>query len=98
MVRQLYYVPKLGIRNKADTATVTIDWYKKKFRLPLNLEYFRVIPFEDVDGYIPQLKSTVSIKIVEYSFNIDLQGVAESIIYDKQNENEFVHILINEFK
>lgn len=94
-IKILYYIPIKGIQNKARTATLTIDWYKKKFRMPLDETIFEQLSTEDwVVDVIPVIGWTINI---ENPID-DIQGKVESIIYDKGMEYEYLMVLIRPFK
>jgi hypothetical protein len=89
----LYYFPTNGIKNKAKTANVTIDWFKKKFILPLDLNHFTEIAYQEEGEIfeIPNLKDVIAFTHEE----IIWQGEVEKIIRQKTvSEGEFIRILL----
>jgi len=92
-----YYFPKEGVKNKAGNALLTFDWFKKKFRLPLDMDYFNRINYiEEGETFeIPYLKDIVAIT----DEDILWQGQVEAIIRQKSlEEGEIVRILLCEIK
>lgn len=90
----LYYRPVKGKRNKTGTATLTIDWFKKNFRLPLKSSDFEELATYDACfDMIPQIGWTISIENrVE-----QIQGKVESIIYQKKEDIEYIRVLIRPY-
>jgi hypothetical protein len=92
-----YYFPKEGVKNKAGNALLTFDWFKKKFRLPLDMDYFNRINYiEEGETFeIPYIKDIVAIT----DEDILWQGQVEAIIRQKSlEEGEIVRILLCEIK
>lgn len=89
-----YYVPQPNIENKAKTAIVGIDYFKKRFRVPIDEKLF-YSPFVEpqTSTNIPQLKWQVIIPTPELS----VEGFIEAIIIDKTNETDIVHILVQPY-
>ena len=79
-----FYTCKKDIQNKAKTAYVTIDWFKKKFLLPIDSDIFDIR--HKCDGKVPQIKTRVYLP--------ETQGVVESIIIDKRAEVDIIHVLL----
>ena len=92
-----YYTP-ISQKIRAGSIIATIDWFKKHFKMPLDYSKFEESVFEEEgDCYtIPQLKWIVNIDIKNPEIpRVNLQGVVEKIIIDKQVENEYIYILLN---
>ena len=92
-----YYFPKEGVKNKAGNATLTFDWFKKKFRLPLDMNYFNEINYiEEGETFdIPYIKDIIALT----DEDILWQGQVEAIIRQKSlEEGEIVRILLCEIK
>lgn len=92
-----YYFIIEGAKNKAGNATLTFDWYKKKFRLPLDMNYFKQINYyEEGETFdVPYVKDIVALT----GEDIIWQGQVESIIRQKSmEEGEIVRILLYEIK
>ena len=92
-----YYFPVEGAKNKAGNATLTFDWFKKKFRLPLDMNYFNQINYiEEGETFdIPYIKDIIAVT----DEDILWQGQVEAIIRQKSlEEGEIVRILLCEIK
>jgi hypothetical protein len=92
-----YYFPVEGAKNKAGNAYLTFDWFKKKFRLPLDLDYFHEINYvEEGESFdVPYIKDIVALT----DKKIIWQGQVEAIIRQKSiNDGEIVRILLYEIK
>jgi hypothetical protein len=90
----IYYIPVEGKKNKAGTAILTIDWFKKRFRLPLKDDCFTELSTYDACfDVIPQIGWTISIENrVE-----QIQGKVESIIYQKTEDIEYIRVLLRPY-
>lgn len=91
-----YYTPTADtVHNRAKTALVTIDWFKKKFRLPIDSDLF-ICPYSEggETWTVPLCGNIVNLPFLD---NKTIQGVVESVIIDKVEEDEEIHILIKPF-
>lgn len=94
-----YYKQEQKIKNKAQTGLVTFDYFKKHFVLPLDMDKFQQIYFEEVGDFltIPQFKMIICLDIFTYS--VKFQGRVEGIIREiGQDEHEVYHVLLQEIK
>ena len=92
-----YYFPIEGVKNKAGNATLTFDWFKKKFRLPIDLNYFHELnSFEEVESFeVPYIKYMIDLTDDEILW----QGQVEVIIRQKSmKDGEIIRILLCEIK
>jgi hypothetical protein len=92
-----YYFPKEGVKNKAGNALLTFDWFKKKFKLPIDLDYFHEINYmEEGEGFdIPYIKDIIALT----DDKILWQGQVESIIRQKSMiDGEIIRILLCKMK
>lgn len=78
MAYHYFYIPVEGVKNKAGNANLTFDWFKKKFKNPVDFQYFIEIEYEyPIEGRL-QLKD-----IICFDHNgIQRQGIVESIIVE----------------
>lgn len=92
-----YYFPVEGAKNKAGNATLTFDWFKKKFRLPLDMNYFHEINYiEEGESFeVPYIKDIIALTDDEILW----QGQVEAIIRQKSmKDGEIIRILLYEIK
>ena len=90
----LYYVPQKGVKNRAGTANLTIDWFKKKFNFPIDWTYFEELPIIERSWvFEPQIGRIIYFHYGEYK----IQGKVESILLERTDEREVMHVLIRPF-
>ena len=94
MKKIYYYFPVEGKKSKSGTAILTIDWFKKKFRLPLNLEDFVELNYEELTHDIPNLKDIIAFT----NETLIWQGQVEGIIRQKTMSEEIVRVLLQPLK
>lgn len=86
------------MQNKARTAIVTIDWYKKRFSIPITHNNFEECLYIDESNTIPQIGSKVYINVSHGDVRVDVKGVVESVIHIKNNTGDITCILLNNKK
>jgi hypothetical protein len=92
-----YYQQQKNLKNKAQTGLVTFDYFKKHFVLPLDMDKFEQLSFEEVGQHltIPQFKMIICLDVFMYS--VKFQGRVEGIIREiGQDEHEVYHVLLQE--
>lgn len=100
-MKTFYIKPKDDVKSKDGRATLTIDFFKKNFRLPLNTLWFESISFEEDIDYIIPLKTIIHIDMMYIGIiqeHLKIQGIVEGVIIDKRFDGEFQYVLINPFK
>lgn len=87
----IFYSPIEPLKNKAGTAILTIDWYKKQFKFPISKEYFesKVTIFSNE---VPNLSDGISYNSKDFK----LQGKVEKRLF--QYPEDIIHILISPIK
>ena len=93
----IFYFPIEPLKNKAGTAILTIDWYKKQFKFPISKEYFESKGIKSFGPYtlnseIPNLSDVVSYN----SKVLNFQGKVEKRLF--QYPEDIIHILISPIK
>lgn len=91
-----FYNPKEGLKNKAGTTNLTIDWFKKKFRMPIDSKVFDEINYEEKGSDLlpPDFKWLIS---VTHENSLLWQGRVEGIAQEKVIDgahDEVIHILL----
>jgi hypothetical protein len=87
----IFYSPIEPLKNKAGTAILTIDWYKKQFKLPISEDYFKTNGLV-FSNEIPNLSDVVSYNSKDFNF----QGKVEKRLF--QYPEDIIHILISPIK
>jgi hypothetical protein len=98
-MKTFFYFPVSGVKNKAQNANLTIDWFKKNFRYPIKSEYFVQLNYSE-EGDV----SSVPLQGQIISFVNDLetemlcwQGSVEVVLREKRVcGEEMIHILLKE--
>lgn len=97
MKKIYYYIPNEDFI-ASYTGNITLDWFKSKFRLPIKSCFFD-LPYEErYSVVVPQLQWLLNIPVILEGKPSVVQGTVESILIDKETEDEELHILINPFK
>lgn len=88
-----YYIPVEGVKNKARSAYLTIDWFKKKFIPPLSEEYFEELPVLELAwSFIPMEGYIVNFDFKEMKYNFT--GEVQKVILKKTDEQELLYVLL----
>lgn len=87
-----YYFPLEGKKNKAGNALLTIDWFKKHFRLPINDSTYIQLNYEE-SGDVFDIPSVGW--IIGFTHNgLVWQGRVEVIVQEKTIDSETIHVLL----
>ena len=94
--KALYYIPMEGKRNKAGTTNLTIGWFKKFFKPPIdNTSFEQLNVIDECVDNLPQLGWVISFEMPPI---ITIVGVVEKIILKRTLEDETYYILLNPVK
>lgn len=95
--RIIYYFPMTEKKNKAGNANLTIDWFKKQFKLPLDLTVFTELNYIDEGAGFetPNLKDVMAFT----NDTLILQGEVEKIIRQRTfDDGDIVRVLLSPIK